>query len=68
MAMLLLCAAVAGVVLLSHLSRPENTHQADDQEEVCRAIEEAGEDYVGELAACQAKLARLRVMEREHAR
>ena len=66
--MLLLCAAVAGVFLLSHVARPQNMHQADDQEEQCRAIEEAGEDYVGELAACQSKLARLRLLERDHAR
>lgn len=61
--MLLLCAAVAGVFLLSHVSRPQNVHEADDQEEQCRAIEEAGEEYEGELAACQAKLARLRMIE-----
>ena len=66
--MLLLSAAVAGVFLLSHVSRPQNTHQADDQEEQCRAIEEAGEEYVGELAECQSKLARLRLIERERVR
>jgi len=62
-AMLLVCAAVAGVFLLSHVLRAENTHEADDQEEGCRAIEVEGEEYAGELAACRAKLARLRAIE-----
>ena len=62
-AMLLVVAAVAGVFLLSHMSRPTNTHQADDQEEVCRAIEDTGEEFVGELSQCQAKLARFRAIE-----
>jgi hypothetical protein len=62
-AMLLIGAAVAGVFLLSHISRPENTHQADDQEEQCRAIEESGEEVEGELSDCQTRLARLRAIE-----
>ena len=61
--MLLLGAAVAAVFLLSHIARPQNTHQADDQEEQCRAIEESGEEYEGELSECQTKLARLRAIE-----
>ena len=61
---LVVCAAVGGVFLLSHLSREPSVHQADDQEEICRVIEEAGEeDYVGQLAECQSKLARLRAIE-----
>ena len=60
---LLVGAAVAGVFFLSHISRPENTHQADDQEEQCRMIEESGEEIEGELSACQTKLARLRAIE-----
>jgi hypothetical protein len=61
--MLLVSAAVAGVFFLSHISRPENTHQADDQEEQCRSIEESGEEFEGELSECQTKLARLRAVE-----
>jgi hypothetical protein len=61
--MLLVGAAVAGVFFLSHISRPENTHQADDQEAQCRAIEESGEEFEGELSECQTKLARLRAVE-----
>jgi hypothetical protein len=61
--MLLLGAAVAGVFLLSHISRPQNSYQADDQEEQCRAIEESGEEFEGELSECQTKLARLRAIE-----
>jgi len=62
-AMLLLGAAAAGVFLLSHISRPQNAHEADDQEEACRAIEETGEDFAGQLADCQMKLARLKAIE-----
>jgi hypothetical protein len=62
-AMLLVGAAVAGVFFLSHISRPTNTHQADDQEQICRAIEEEGEQFEGELSQCQAKLARFRAIE-----
>jgi hypothetical protein len=65
-AMLLVGAAVAGVFLLSHLSRKPSAHEADDQAEQCSTIAEAGEDYPGQLADCNAKLARLRVI--EHAR
>jgi Spy/CpxP family protein refolding chaperone len=61
--MLLVGAAVAGVFFLSHIARPENTHQADDQEEQCRMIEESGEEIEGELSECQTKLARLRAIE-----
>jgi len=64
--MLILCAAVAGVFLLSHVSRPQNMHEVDDQEEQCRAIEDSGEEFVGQLSQCQMKLARLRLI--EHAR
>lgn len=64
---LLVGAAVGGVFLLSHISRPTRTHQADDQEAQCRAIEEDGEEYAGELAECQTKLARLRVIEHAEA-
>jgi hypothetical protein len=64
---LLVGAAVAGVFLLSHLSRPPRAHQADDQEAQCRAIEEDGEEFVGELAQCQTKLARLRIIEHAEA-
>jgi len=60
---LLVAAAVAGVFLLSQISRPPNTHQADDQEQQCRAIEEAGEETEGELARCRTRLARLRAIE-----
>ena len=62
-AMLLLGAAAAGVFLLSHISRPQNAHEADDQEEACRAIEETGEEFEGQLADCQMKLARLKAIE-----
>lgn len=62
-AMLLLGAAATGVFLLSHISRPENGHEADDQEEACRAIEETGEEFEGQLADCQMKLARLKAIE-----
>jgi hypothetical protein len=57
-------AAVGGMFLLSHLYRTPSTHPADDQEEQCRTIEESGEDDTGQLAACLAKLARLRAAER----
>jgi Spy/CpxP family protein refolding chaperone len=63
MTMVLLGAAVAGMFLLAHIARPQNTHQADDQEEQCRAIEESGEEFEGELSECQTKLARLRAIE-----
>jgi len=64
MTLILLGAAVGGAFLLSHLSREPSAHQADDQEQLCRAIEESGEeDYVGQLAECRTKLARLRVIE-----
>jgi hypothetical protein len=61
--MLILGAAAAGVFLLSHISRPQNAHEADDQEEACRAIEETGEEFEGQLADCQMKLARLKAIE-----
>jgi hypothetical protein len=61
--MLLVGAAVAGVLLLSHISRAPNTHQADDQEQECRSIEEGGEEFEGQLSQCQMKLARLRTIE-----
>jgi hypothetical protein len=61
---LLVGAVAAGAFLLSHISRAPSTHQADDQEERCRLIEESeDEEYAGELAECQQKLARLRVIE-----
>jgi hypothetical protein len=60
---LLVGATVAGAFFLSHIARPENAHQADDQEEQCRAIEESGEEFEGELSECQTKLARLRAIE-----
>ena len=63
---LLVSAAVAGVLLLSHLSRTPSAHQADDQEEQCLAIQESGEEEPGQLADCLAKLSRLRAA--EHAR
>jgi hypothetical protein len=62
--LLFVSAAVAGVLFLAHLSRVPNAHQADDQEEQCRIIQESGEEYAGQLSACQAKVARLRLMER----
>jgi hypothetical protein len=62
-AMFLVGAAVVGVFLLSHLSRKPSAHEADDQEQECRAIEEGGEDYAGQLANCNTKLARLRLIE-----
>ena len=51
--------------LLSHLSRATSAHQADDQEEMCRMIEEAGEEeYPGQLADCFKKLSQMRAAER----
>lgn len=62
---LIVGAGVAGVFLLSHLSRATSAHQADDQEEMCRMIEEGGEEeYPGQLADCFKKLSQMRAAER----
>ena len=63
-AALIVGAGAVALFLLSHLARTPGTHQADDQEERCRIIEESGEASPGELADCQAKLAYLRAVER----
>jgi hypothetical protein len=61
---LLVGAALAGVFLLSHLSRTPSAHQIDDQEEQCLAIQDSGEEEPGQLADCLAKLSRMRAAER----
>ena len=65
--LLLMGAAAVGAFLLSHFARTPNAHQADYQEEQCRAIQDAGEGYKGQLADCLARLARLRAAERMRA-
>lgn|SRR5437763_16727358 len=54
----------AALFLLSHLSRPVRTHQADDKEEQCRLIQETYEAYPGELSDCLARLSYLKAVER----
>jgi hypothetical protein len=63
-AALIVGAGTGALFLLSHLARPARTHQADDQEEQCRIIEESGEDTPGELSDCQSRVAYLRAVER----
>jgi hypothetical protein len=62
--MLLVGAAVGAAFMLSHLYRTANAHEADDQEERCRSIEELGESEPGQLSACLTRLTRLRAAER----
>lgn len=64
-ALLIVGAGVGAVFLLSHLTRVPSAHEADDQEEACRTIEESGEEEVGELANCLKKLSHLRAVEHD---
>jgi hypothetical protein len=62
---LIVGAGVGAVFLLSHLTRAPSAHEADDQEEACRTIEESGEEKPGELANCLKRLSHLRAVEHD---
>jgi len=62
--LLLIGAVAAGAFLASYLTRAPNTRALEEQELLCKFIENSlEEEYVGELADCQAELSRLKALD-----
>jgi hypothetical protein len=62
--LLLIGAVAASAFLASYLTRAPNTRELEEQELLCKFIENSlEEEYVGELADCQAELSRLKALD-----